>query len=276
MSLMAAGVPIKAMVAGISCGLVTGETDDDYVLLTDIQGLEDFFGDMDFKVTGTHKGITAIQMDIKIHGLTRPIIEGAIGRCREARLYIMDEVMSKAIAEPRPELSKYAPKIITVQIDPQKIGDVVGKQGKVINKIIEDTGVKIDISEDGIVSICGTDPEMMEKAKNTVEIIVTEFFEGQRLTGKVVSIREFGAFLEFAPGKEGMVHISKVCKERINRIEDVLTLGDVVEVVCLGKDKMGRFSFSIKDAMKQNKEEKKAPEQAEEDPFAAYKKDPEA
>ena len=250
MSLMAAGVPIKAMVGGISCGLVTGDTDDDYVLLTDIQGLEDFFGDMDFKVTGTHKGITAIQMDIKIHGLTPDIIRGAIARCREARVYIMDEVMSKAIAEPRKELSKYAPKIITIMIDPQKIGDVVGKQGKVINRIIDECGVKIDISEDGTVAICGTDPEMMEKAKKTVEIIVTEFYEGQKLTGKVVSIREFGAFLEFAPGKEGMVHISKVAKERINRVEDVLTLGDVVDVVCLGKDKMGRYSFSIKDANK--------------------------
>ncbi|MBR0086139.1 MAG: polyribonucleotide nucleotidyltransferase [Lachnospiraceae bacterium] len=247
MSLMAAGVPIKAMVGGISCGLVTGDTDDDYVLLTDIQGLEDFFGDMDFKVTGTHKGITAIQMDIKIHGLTRDIIEGAIARCREARVYIMDNVMAKAIPEPRKELSKYAPKIITVTIDPQKIGDVVGKQGKVINKIIEETGVKIDISDDGVVSICGVDPEMMEKAKNYVEIITTEFFEGQKLSGTVVSIREFGAFIEFAPGKEGMVHISKVAKERINRVEDVLTLGDKVNVVCLGKDKMGRYSFSIKD-----------------------------
>ena len=247
MSLMAAGVPIKAMVGGISCGLVTGDTDDDYVLLTDIQGLEDFFGDMDFKVTGTHKGITAIQMDIKIHGLTRSIIEGAIARCREARVFIMDGVMKDAIAEPRKELSKYAPKIITVTIDPQKIGDVVGKQGKVSNKIIEETGVKIDISDDGTVSICGTDPEMMEKAKNYVEIITTEFFEGQKLSGTVVSIREFGAFIEFAPGKEGMVHISKVAKERINRVEDVLTLGDKVNVVCLGKDKMGRYSFSIKD-----------------------------
>jgi len=247
MALMAAGVPIKSMVAGISCGLVTGETDEDYVLLTDIQGLEDFFGDMDFKVTGTHEGITAIQMDIKIHGLTPEIIKGAFGRCRDARFYIMDEVMSKAIAEPRKELSKYAPKIITVQIDPQKIGDVVGKQGKVINKIIEETGVKMDISEDGAVSICGTDPDMMEKAKTYVETIVTEFYEGQKLSGTVVSIREFGAFVEFAPGKEGMVHISKVCKERINRIEDVLTLGDHVHVVCLGKDKMGRYSFSIKD-----------------------------
>ena len=250
MSLMAAGVPIKSMVAGISCGLVTGETDDDYVLLTDIQGLEDFFGDMDFKVAGTHDGITAIQMDIKIHGLTRDIIIGAIKRAHEARNYIMDEVMSKAIAEPRPELSKYAPKIITIQIDPQKIGDVVGKQGKVINRIIEECGVKIDISEDGSVSICGTDPEAMERARRTIEIIVTDFYEGQRLSGTVVSIKDFGAFIEFAPGKEGMVHISKVAKERINRIEDVLTLGDHVDVVCLGKDKMGRFSFSIKDAKK--------------------------
>ena len=254
MSLMAAGVPIKAMVGGISCGLVTGDTPEDFVLLTDIQGLEDFFGDMDFKVTGTHKGITAIQMDIKIHGLTREIVEGAIMRCREARVYIMDEVMAKAIPAPRPELSKYAPKIITVAIDPQKIGDVVGKQGKVINRIIDETGVKIDINDDGTVAICGMDPEMMEKAKETINIIVTEFYEGQRLSGKVVSIREFGAFIEFAPGKEGMVHISKVCKERINRIEDVLTLGDQVNVVCLGKDKMGRYSFSIKDA---NKPERK-------------------
>ena len=248
MSLMAAGVPIKAMVAGISCGLVTGETDDDYVLLTDIQGLEDFFGDMDFKVTGTHKGITAIQMDIKIHGLTRRIIEGAIDRCREARFYIMDEVMSKAIPEPRKELSKYAPKIITIQIDTDKIGEVVGKQGKVINRIIDECGVKIDISEDGTVAICGTDPDMMEKARKTVETIVTEFYEGQKLHGKVVTIKEFGAFVEFAPGKEGMVHISRIANHRVEKVEDVLALGDEVDVVCLGKDKMGRYSFSIKDA----------------------------
>lgn len=247
MSLMAAGVPIKSMVAGISCGLVTGETDDDYIVLTDIQGLEDFFGDMDFKVAGTHKGITAIQMDIKIHGLTRPIIEEAIARTRQARLYIMDEVMSKAIAEPRPEVGKYAPKIDKLVIDPAKIGDVVGKQGKVINRIIEETGVRIDISDDGLVSICGTDKDMIEKAKKTIEIIVTDFEEGQVLEGVVVSIKEFGAFLEFAPGKEGMVHISRMSKHRINRVEDVLTLGDKVKVVCLGKDKMGRISFSMKD-----------------------------
>ena len=247
MSLMAAGVPIKKMVAGISCGLVTGDTDDDFVLLTDIQGLEDFFGDMDFKVTGTTDGITAIQMDIKIHGLTCPIVEGAIARCREARLFIMDNCMKKAIAEPRPQVGPYAPKIIQMTIDPQKIGDVVGQRGKTINAIIEQTGVKIDIDDDGAVSICGTDQAMMDKAKELIEIIVTDFEEGQVLTGKVVSIKEFGAFLEFAPGKEGMVHISKIAKERINRVEDVLTLGDVVKVVCLGKDKMGRVSFSIKD-----------------------------
>ena len=247
MSLMAAGVPIKKMVAGISCGLVTGETDDDFVLLTDIQGLEDFFGDMDFKVTGTTEGITAIQMDIKIHGLTRPIVEGAIARCREARLFIMDTCMKPAIAAPRPEVGKYAPKIISLQIDPEKIGDVVGQRGKTINEIIARTGVKIDITDDGMVSICGTDKEMMAKAREMIEMIVTDFEEGQIFKGKVVSIKEFGAFIEFAPGKEGMVHISKIAKERVERVEDYLTLGDMVTVVCLGKDKMGRISFSMKD-----------------------------
>ena len=247
MSLMAAGVPIKKQVAGISCGLVTGETDDDYIVLTDIQGLEDFFGDMDFKVAGTHDGITAIQMDIKIHGLTRPIVEEAIARTHEAREYILNEIMTPCIAEPRPTVSKYAPKIIQLQIDPQKIGDVVGQRGKTINTIIERTGVKIDIDDDGFVSICGTDQEMMDKAAEMINIIVTDFEAGQVFTGEVVSIKEFGAFVEFAPGKEGMVHISKIAKERINRVEDVLTLGDKVKVVCLGKDKMGRMSFSIKD-----------------------------
>ncbi|HIW84285.1 MAG TPA: polyribonucleotide nucleotidyltransferase [Candidatus Dorea gallistercoris] len=250
MSLMAAGVPIKTAVAGISAGLVTGETDDDYLVLTDIQGLEDFFGDMDFKVAGTHEGITAIQMDIKIHGLTRPIIEEAIAATRKARLYILDEVMAKTIAEPRPEVGPYAPKIIQMQIDPQKIGDVVGQRGKTINAIIEQTGVKIDIEDDGSVSICGTDADSMEEARKLIHIIVTDFEAGQVLEGKVVSIKEFGAFLEFAPGKEGMVHISKLAKERVNHVEDVLTLGDVVKVVCLGKDKMGRFSFSMKDVAK--------------------------
>ena len=247
MSLMDAGVPIKAMVAGISCGLVTGDTDDDFLVLTDIQGLEDFFGDMDFKVTGTHKGITAIQMDIKIHGLTRPIVEEAIARTREARLYIMDEVMSKAIAEPRKEVNEWAPKIEQITIDPSKIGDVVGQKGKTINEIIDRTGVKIDITDDGAVSVCGTDKEMIAKAIDMIKIITTDFEQGQILEGTVVSIKEFGAFIEFAPGKEGMVHISKIAKERINRVEDVLTLGDKVKVVCLGKDKMGRISFSMKD-----------------------------
>ena len=247
MSLMAAGVPIKKMVAGISCGLVTGDTDDDYVLLTDIQGLEDFFGDMDFKVTGTDAGITAIQMDIKIHGLTRPIVEGAIARCREARMFIMETCMKPAISEPRPEVGPYAPKIKQIMIDPSKIGDVVGQKGKTINAIIDETGVKIDITDEGAVSVCGIDAENIEKAINLIKIIVTDFEEGQILEGKVVSIKEFGAFLEFAPGKEGMVHISKISKERVEHVEDVLKLGDVVKVVCLGKDKMGRISFSIKD-----------------------------
>ncbi|BDF04511.1 polyribonucleotide nucleotidyltransferase [[Clostridium] hylemonae] len=250
MSLMAAGVPIKAAVAGISAGLVTGDTDDDYLVLTDIQGLEDFFGDMDFKVAGTHKGITAIQMDIKIHGLTRPIIEEAIATTKKARTFILDEVMNKTIAEPRPEVGAYAPKIIQMQIDPQKIGDVVGQRGKTINAIIEQTGVKIDITDDGAVSICGVEADSMAEAKRLIEIIVADFEAGQILEGKVVSIKEFGAFLEFAPGKEGMVHISKISKERINHVEDVLTLGDVVTVVCLGKDKMGRISFSMKDVAK--------------------------
>ena len=247
MSLMAAGVPIKKPVAGISCGLVTGDTDDDYIVLTDIQGLEDFFGDMDFKVAGTHDGITAIQMDIKIHGLTRPIVEEAIRRTKEAREYILTEVMEKCIAAPRTSVGEYAPKIIQIQIDPQKIGDVVGQRGKTINTIIERTGVKIDITDEGAVSICGVDQKSMDEAANMVKIIATDFEAGQIFTGKVVSIKEFGAFVEFAPGKEGMVHISKICKERINRVEDVLTLGDKVKVICLGKDKMGRISFSMKD-----------------------------
>ena len=251
MSLMAAGVPIKSAVAGISAGLVTGDTDDDYLVLTDIQGLEDFFGDMDFKVAGTHKGITAIQMDIKIHGLTRAIIEEAIACTKKARTYILDEVMSKAIAEPRPEVGQYAPKIQSMQIDPAKIGDVVGQRGKTINAIIEQTGVKIDITDDGAVSICGTDAEKMEEAMKMIATIVTDFEAGMVFEGKVISIKEFGAFIEFAPGKEGMVHISKISKERIKQVEDVLTLGDKVKVVCLGKDKMGRISFSMKDVVEE-------------------------
>lgn len=251
LSLMAAGVPIKAPVAGISVGLVTGESDDEYLILTDIQGLEDFFGDMDFKVAGTKKGITAIQMDIKIHGLTRDIVEQAIYRTREAREYILDEVMLKAIAEPRKEVNAYAPKIKQIMIDPAKIGEVVGQRGKTINTLIERTGVKIDITDDGAVSVCGTDKDAMDEAIRLIEIIVTDFEKGQIFEGTVVSIKDFGAFIEFAPGKEGMVHISNIAKRRINHVEDELTLGDKVKVICLGKDKMGRVSFSIKDVPEQ-------------------------
>ena len=247
LSLMAAGVPISKHVAGISCGLVTGETDDDFIVLTDIQGLEDFFGDMDFKVAGTHDGITAIQMDIKIHGLTRPIVEQAISQCKEAREHIINDVLAPCIAAPRAEVSKYAPKIVFMQIPPEKIGDVVGQRGKTINEIIARTGVSIDIQDNGSVSVAGQDKEAIAKAMDMIKIIVTDFEKDQVLTGKVVSIKEFGAFVEFAPGKEGMIHISKMSKGRIDRVEDVLTLGDVVKVVCLGKDRMGRISFSMKD-----------------------------
>ena len=247
LALMDAGVPIHAPVAGISCGLITLPGSDEFKTMVDIQGLEDFFGDMDFKVTGTTEGITAIQMDIKIHGLTRPIIEEAIAATKKARTYIMDEVMSKAIAEPRKEVGEFAPKIIQMQIDPQKIGDVVGQRGKTINAIIDETGVKIDIDDEGNVSICGTEKENMEKAAKYIQTIVTDYEAGQLFEGKVISIKEFGAFVEFAPGKEGMVHISKLSKQRVDKVEDVVSIGDVVKVVCLGKDKMGRFSFSMKD-----------------------------
>ncbi len=247
LSLMAAGVPIKAPVAGITAGLVTGERDEDYVILTDIQGLEDFFGDMDFKVGGTHKGITSIQMDLKIHGLTKDIVREAIANTKKSRTFILDEVMNKAIACPRSEVGQYAPKIRQMHIDPAKIGEVVGQRGKTINAIIEQTGVKIDITDEGAVSVCGVDSDSMDEAMKIIEIITTDFAEGQIFEGKVISIKDFGAFIEFAPGKEGMVHISKISKERIKTVEEVLTLGDHVKVVCLGKDKMGRISFSMKD-----------------------------
>jgi polyribonucleotide nucleotidyltransferase len=247
---MDAGVPIKKAVAGISCGLVTGDSIDDFILLTDIQGLEDFFGDMDFKVAGTHDGITAIQMDIKLDGLTKSIVEGAIKNTKEARTFILDNSMTPCIAEPRPEVGKYAPKIIAISIDPEKIGDVVGQRGKTINEIIARTGVKIDITDDGTVSICGTDPAMMDKAVEMVEIITTDYAAGEIFKGTVVSIKDFGCFVEFAPGKEGMVHISRIAPRRIEKVEDVLSLGDKVTVICQGKDKMGRMSFSIKDVPK--------------------------
>ncbi len=252
MSLMAAGVPIKRPVAGISAGLVTGQTEDDYIVLTDIQGLEDFFGDMDFKVAGTDKGITAIQMDIKIHGLTKQLIREAIAVTKQARTFILDSAMNKAICCPRAEVGTYAPKIRQLSIDPSKIGDVVGQRGKTINTIIEMTGVKIDITDEGIVSVSGVDKAKIEEAMKIIKTITADFEEGQIFEGKVVSIKEFGAFIEFAPSKEGMVHISKISKERIKQVEDVLTLGDVVKVVCLGKDKMGRISFSMKDVEENN------------------------
>ena len=246
MSLMAAGVPIKKPVAGISCGLVTGETDEEYLVLTDIQGLEDFFGDMDFKVTGTKEGITAIQMDIKIHGLTRPIVEEAIKRAREARLFIMDGVMHDAISEPRKELSPYAPKIITLQIEPEKIGDVIGKQGKTITAIIDETGAKIDIDDNGMVSISGIDLAALERAKEIILSIVNDIEPGQILEGTVVRMMNFGAFVQLSPNKDGMVHISKLSDKRVNEVEDVVHIGDKVRVKVIEVDKMGRINLSMR------------------------------
>ena len=248
LSLMAAGVPIKRPVAGISCGLVTGETDDDYIVLTDIQGLEDFFGDMDFKVAGTHKGITAIQMDIKIHGLTRAIIEEAIAKTKIARTYILDEVMAPVISEARKELSPYAPKIDKIQIDPQKIGDVVGKQGKVINKIIEETGVQIDIDDSGLVCVCGTDAAMIAKAIEIIHNIVTDVEAGMVFTGPVVRIMNFGAFVQLAPNKDGLIHISKLSNKRVGKVEDVVNIGDVVTVKVLEIDEKGRINLTMRES----------------------------
>ena len=247
MSLMAAGVPIKKMVAGISCGLVTGDTDDEYVLLTDIQGLEDFFGDMDFKVTGTKDGITAIQMDIKIHGLTRPIVEGAIAKTREARMFIMDEVMSKAIAEPRATVGELAPKICTMKVDPEKIGEIIGQRGKTINTIIEETGVKIDIDDEGTVAVCGVDQAGIDKALKIIHSIVDPIEVGNIYEGKVVRIMNFGAFVELSPNKDGLIHISKLSKERVEKVEDVVNIGDTVKVKVLEVDRMGKISLSLKD-----------------------------
>ncbi len=248
MSLMAAGVPIKAPVAGISCGLVTGETDDDYVVLTDIQGLEDFFGDMDFKVAGTEKGITAIQMDIKIHGLTDDIIREAISRTREARMYILNEVMLKAIPEPRKELSKYAPKIVSMNIDPDKIGEVIGQKGKTINGIIEETGVKIDIDDSGRIDICGVEQEGIDKALKIIHSIVDPIEVGKTYDGTVVRIMPYGAFVQLSPNKDGMIHISKLAPHRVAKVEDVVNIGDAVRVKVLEVDRMGKISLSLKDA----------------------------
>ncbi|MDE5779122.1 MAG: polyribonucleotide nucleotidyltransferase [Lachnospiraceae bacterium] len=251
MSLMAAGVPIKKMVAGISCGLVTGADDDDYIVLTDIQGLEDFFGDMDFKVTGTHDGITAIQMDIKIHGLTRPIVEEAIRRTREARLYIMDEVMSKAISKPRETVGDLAPKICMLTVDPDKIGEIIGQRGKTINAIIEETDVKIDIDDDGKVAVCGVDQEGIDKALKIIHSIVDPIEVGKIYEGKVVRIMNFGAFVELSPNKDGLIHISKLSNERVAKVEDVVNIGDTVKVKVLEIDRMGKISLSLKDAIEE-------------------------
>ena len=247
MSLMAAGVPIKAMVAGISCGLVTGDTDDDYIVLTDIQGLEDFFGDMDFKVTGTTEGITAIQMDIKIHGLTRPIVEEAIARTREARLFIMDTCMKPAISEPRPTVGEYAPKIEQMKVDPDKIGEIIGQKGKTINAIIDETGVKIDIDDDGTVYICGIERAGIDRAMQIIHSIVDPIEVGKTYEGTVVRIMPYGAFVELSPNKDGMIHISKLAKERVAKVEDVVNIGDKVRVKCIGVE-MGKISLSLKDA----------------------------
>ena len=244
MALMAAGVPIKEPVAGISTGLVTDENDRNrYIMLTDIQGLEDFFGDMDFKVAGTKNGITAIQVDIKIDGLTEQIIKEAFERTRVARMYILNEVMLKAIPAPRSEISKYAPKIITMKVDVDKIKDVIGSGGKTINKIIADTGVKIDIEEDGSVFIAGIDSSAANKAKEMIEAITMDLEEGKIYTGKVVRIMNFGAFVEVAPGKEGMIHISKLAKERVEKVEDVVKVGDEVVVKVIEIDNQGRVNL---------------------------------
>jgi polyribonucleotide nucleotidyltransferase len=251
LSLMAAGVPIKKPVAGISTGLVTGETDDDYIVLTDIQGLEDFFGDMDFKVAGTRDGITAIQMDIKIHGLTRPIIEEAIARTKEARMHILDNVMSPVIDAPRAEVGKYAPKIEQIKVEPDKISEIIGKQGKTINAIIDETGVKIDIDEDGRVSICGVEKEGIDKAIKIIRSIVEPVEAGAIYEGKVVRIMNFGAFVQIAPNKDGLIHISKLSKRRVEKVEDVVEIGDIVIVKVLEVDKMGRINLSLMDIIKE-------------------------
>ena len=249
MSLMAAGVPIKKPVAGISTGLVTGETDDDYIVLTDIQGLEDFFGDMDFKVAGTHDGITAIQMDIKIHGLTPDIIRGAIAKAKIAREYILTEVMEPVISEPRPEVGKYAPKIKQMHVEPDKISEIIGKQGKTINGIIDATGVKIDINDDGRVDICGVDQEMIEKAMELIRLIVEPVEVGAIYEGEVVRIMNFGAFVQLAPNKDGLIHISKLSRDRVNKVEDVVNIGDKVRVKVLEIDKMGRINLALREKL---------------------------
>ena len=252
LSLMAAGVPIKRPVAGISVGLVTGDTDDDFIEITDIQGVEDFFGDMDFKVAGTSEGITAIQMDMKIKGLTFEMIEQAFAQTGRAREYILNEVMLKAIAEPRKELSKYAPKIATMQIDVDKIAEVIGTRGKVIKKIIEETNCEIDTEDDGKIFIKGTDPADMQRAMDMINAIVSDPEPGKIYKGTITRLMTFGAFVEIAPGKEGLVHISKMANKRVAKVEDVVAPGDEVMVKLTEIDKQGRLNFSMKDALVQD------------------------
>ncbi|MEG1181488.1 MAG: polyribonucleotide nucleotidyltransferase, partial [Oscillospiraceae bacterium] len=247
LALMDAGVPLKAPVAGISCGLIT--EGDRWMTMVDIQGVEDFFGDMDFKVAGTEKGITAIQMDLKTDGLTYDIIEEAFEKCYKARVYILDEVMLKAIAEPRAELSKYAPKMLTLQIDVEKISDVIGKGGKVIQKICAECEVKIDVEEDGRIFVSGTDIENARRAVTIIETIVKEPEMGAMYYGKVTRILPIGAMVEIAPGKEGLVHISKLEDHRVEKVEDVVAIGDVIPVKVLGIDERGRVNLSRKDAI---------------------------
>lgn len=249
LSLMAAGVPIKRPVAGISVGLVTGENDDDFIEITDIQGVEDFFGDMDFKVAGTSEGITAIQMDMKIHGLTFPMIEQAFAQTGRARDYILNEVMLKAIAEPRKELSPYAPKIAQMQIDVEKIAEVIGARGKVIKKIVEESGCEIDTEDDGTIYIKGIDPAGIQMAKDMITAIVSDPEPGTIYQGTITRLMTFGAFVEIAPGKEGLIHISKISNKRVAKVEDVLAVGDKVSVKLMEIDKQGRLNFSMKDAM---------------------------
>ena len=250
LSLMAAGVPIKKPVAGISTGLVTGDNDDDYIVLTDIQGLEDFFGDMDFKVAGTHDGITAIQMDIKIHGLTPDIIREAISRTKEAREHILTNVMEPVISTPRDHVGEYAPKIMQMHVDPDKISEIIGKQGKTINAIIDETGVKIDINDEGRVDICGVDQAMIDRAMEIIRLIVEPVEAGKIYEGEVVRIMNFGAFVQLAPNKDGLIHISKLSKERVEKVEDVVNIGDKVKVKVLEIDKMGRINLALREIIK--------------------------